>query len=234
MAGRGGASAEWWVFKTFARISPDPQWLRETARESGGGRVREGAYQFSVEMWRQYFLVSLGFVLVAVVAVVVAVRASVFVFLFRPHRIRMLPLSGKVSTDCSQRIQLAVIKRARGGLTLFRASQKTRRLHGRSPGASRCVHFPRLNINCRLASSFLPSSHSLPSSSCTDVDRAEKGCLWFHFSNWLRLCQCCNQTGQCPLRHFATLAASCVCNTIYSIIYYIINSIWILYYIYKI
>lgn len=129
--------------------------------ESGGGRVREGAYQFSVEMWRQYFLVSLGFVLVAVVAVVVAVRASVFVFLFRPHRIRMLPLSGKVSTDCSQRIQLAVIKRARGGLTLFRASQKTRRLHGRSPGASRCVHFPRLNINCRLASSFLPSRHFL-------------------------------------------------------------------------
>lgn len=61
-------------------------------------------------------MVSLGFVFsaVAVVAVVsLAVCASVFVFLFRPlypHHIRMLPLSGKVSADCSQRIQLAVIK----------------------------------------------------------------------------------------------------------------------------
>lgn len=66
-----------------------------------------------MEMWRQYFMVSLGFVLSANAVVSLAVCASVFVFLFRPlhpHHIRMLPLSAKVSADCSQRIQLAVIK----------------------------------------------------------------------------------------------------------------------------
>lgn len=121
MARRGGAGLAR-SGECLKLLPASPQTLddfarqREKVREGETKRERAGeeAYQFSMEMWRQYFLVSLGFVLVAVVAFVVAlvvvVRASVFVFLFRPHRIRMLPLSGKVSTDCSQRIQLAVIK----------------------------------------------------------------------------------------------------------------------------
>lgn len=80
-----------------------------TSRDSERGREGELKWERINFPWRQYFMVSLGFVLAVVVAAV-AVRASLFVFLFRPHRIRMLPLSGKVSTDCSQRIQLAVIK----------------------------------------------------------------------------------------------------------------------------